>query len=62
MKAKVVKVSKGRTVNIGRYNTVRFDYGIEVELEEGDKAADAARYAEKFVDELVDKEHLKWER
>ena len=59
---KTITVQKGRTVNIGNYNSVNFRYSITMELEQGDELSEAYADAEKIVDRWVDDEHVKWER
>lgn len=60
MKVITVNVSKGRTVNLGDYNSVQFRYGMTVELEEGDTYKEAFDFAEKNVDDRLDEEHSRW--
>ena len=43
-------VFKGRTVNIGNYSNVKFDYGIEYTLSDGEKVADVKEKLEVLVD------------
>ena len=53
-----VKVSFGRTVNIGNYQTIRLDLGFEAQLTEGDNLEQCEKYLLKKavveVDQLVD--------
>jgi len=53
-------VFKGRTVNIGNYSNVKFDYGIEYTLSDGEKVADVKEKLEVLVDKMIDDEHSKW--
>lgn len=49
MKTNTVSVSYGRTVNLGNFNSLRFEASVEVELEEGEKAINAIHLAKKLV-------------
>lgn len=49
MNTSKVKVSMGYTVNMGDYENIRFDYGIETDTREGETAAAAFERAEEFV-------------
>jgi hypothetical protein len=60
MKVKTVTVSKARTINLGDYNSIKIQYGISVELDEGDKYGETFQFAETIVDEKLDEEHAKW--
>lgn len=60
MKVKNVSVSKARTINLGNYNSVKIQYGISIELDEGDKYGEAFQFAEDIVDAKLDEEHEKW--
>ena len=60
MKVRVVKVMKGRTVNLGNSNFVRFEYGVEVDLDEGDNYKEVFDRFDKEVEDKVATEHGNW--
>lgn len=51
-----VKVSIGYTVNMGDYENIRFDFGIEDDTRENEKAAEAWDRCFKFVWSRLDSE------
>ena len=59
-KVKVVKVEKARTINLGNSNFVRFGYGVEAELGEGDDYNQTFDRFNQEVEEKVEIEHGKW--
>jgi hypothetical protein len=60
VKVKTVKVEKGRTINLGRYNSVTFRYGMEAEPDDDENYQQVFERVEKQVDEWLDREHAKW--
>jgi len=61
MKAKKVWALKGRTLHLGDHNFAKFEYGIEVEVEEDEKALAAHKYANEYVDRLLNEEQSRIE-
>lgn len=60
MKVKEVRVEKGRTINLGRYNSVTFRYGMVAEPDDDENYQQVFERVEKQVDEWLDREHAKW--
>jgi len=52
MNIKAVNVKVGATINLGNYESLRLDYGMEAELEEGDTPSQAI---DKIRDHLTKK-------
>ena len=52
---KRVKVQIGRSINIGNYESVRIDYGLEMDVTDDGKLAQAFKKATKAVEDLVNK-------
>lgn len=53
-KAKSITVSLGLTLNLGNYESARFDAGIELELEPKDKAETVYAQAWKALEKQVE--------
>jgi len=56
MKVKSIRVSKGITASVGKFESVRLDYEIEVELGQGDTANVVAAKLTKWADAQVNNE------
>jgi len=54
-----VVVTKGRTLNLGNYNSARFEFGLTAKLDEGEKYKEVFENLNKEIDDLVDLEHGK---
>lgn len=55
-----VFVSKGRTMNLGNYNSVRWEYGYSVTVAEGESPQEAKERAETMVDKWNQEEEESW--
>jgi hypothetical protein len=62
MKVTKIRVSKGRTINTGNYNSVRYDFAAEanVDLAARENPEDAKQELEKLVDEWDEAECKYW--
>ncbi len=60
MKVKTVTVSMGRTVNMGNYESARWDFSMEVEVDEGEDVEKVKRDSAKVVNEWDDTEFMFW--
>jgi hypothetical protein len=49
--------SLGRTINLGNFESVKFEYGVEVE---GDNRSELLADAKEFVEEVVAQETSFW--
>lgn len=58
-----IRIFKSRTVNLGNYNSTKFEFGIEEELSEETTWAELVKRQKKLdglVDEWIETEHGKW--
>jgi hypothetical protein len=58
---KSVTVNKSRTVNIGNYNSVRFEYGITAEIDPKDNFKKVHAELNEQVEQWIETEHAKWQ-
>lgn len=62
MRIKEISVEKGRTINLGKFNTVVFRYGVKAELDERESHEEVFEKLDKEVDKMVDREHAFWQK
>ena len=60
MKVKTVTVSMGRTVNMGNYESARWDFSMEAEVDEGEDVEKVKKDLAKVVNEWDDTEFMFW--
>lgn len=56
MKMNLIRISKGVTASVGKYESIRFDCAVEIELGKGDKASAVYDKGMKFVDARLNHE------
>jgi hypothetical protein len=56
MKVKTVSFSRGATLNVGDFESVKVEVGAEAELEDGESAVQAFDKLRRFVNEQVHQE------
>lgn len=60
MKIRKVRVDKGHTINMGDFNSVKFNFGAEAELDEGDNLKQSKAKIEAIVDKWNEREFDRW--
>ena len=60
MKIRKVSVNKGHTINMGDFNSVKFNFGAEAELDEGDNLKQSKAKIEAIVDKWNEREFDRW--
>lgn len=55
-----VTVHKSRTIYLGNYNSVRFEFGLEAEIEPKDNFKKVQAELNEQVEEWLEEEHGKW--
>lgn len=54
-----IEITKGRTINLGNYNSYRVEYSLEVEIAEGDPLEKTKKKYEAIVDAWIEEENVK---
>ena len=60
----MIRVTKSRTVNLGNYNSTKFEYGIEEDLPDDITDKEIQKRQEQIdtmVDHWIETEHGKWQ-
>ncbi|RLB66889.1 MAG: hypothetical protein DRH08_05060 [Deltaproteobacteria bacterium] len=56
MKIRKITVARGRTINTGNFNSKRFEYSVEVELEKEEPVQKVRLTVNEMIDEWLDED------
>jgi len=56
MKIRKITVTRGRTINTGNFNSKRFEYSVEVELEKEEPVQKVRLTVNEMIDEWLDED------
>lgn len=62
MKIVMITASHGLTVNLGNFNSARFEFSAEAEVEEKENAVDASKKLREFVAERIAEQVKEFEK